>query len=164
MKKNFSLLYILLIVIFSGCEKVTIEDIKEGAKPDEDGKNVVSSDLSGYEWMTVAEAQVAEIDETICVCGYIVASCTRSINNAVFMPPFEGSTAIILAEAPISDGYFYDDELFPVCLTDNKSIRAALNLEDNPELWERRIAILGTKARYMSRPGMKKVIGFQIVE
>lgn len=170
MKRCFLIPYLLLIVIFFGCEKVTIEDVKDSSGQQNNGQQTTGSttnaDLTGEDWLTVAEAQEADIDEVICVRGYIVASCVRSMKNADFLEPFEGSTAIILAEEPVDIDYFQyetDDDLFPVCLTDYKDKRAALNLEDNPELWNRRVLILGTKARYMSVPGMKKVLAYQVL-
>lgn len=103
--------------------------------------------------------------EVICVRGYIVASCTRSMRNADFTEPFEGSTAIILADEPADlDDFKYltDEHLFPVCLTEYKDVRAALNLVDNPQLWNRLVYISGVKSRYMSMPGLKKVLQYQV--
>ena len=60
--------------------------------------------------------------------------------------------------------YETDELLFPVCLTDYKDVRAALNLEDNPRLWNKLVFVYGVKASYMSLPGMKKVMRYQIVE
>lgn len=167
MKRNLLVLYLLLIVIFAGCEKVTIEDVRDGSAPQESSGQTPEAELDGFEWLTITEAQEAELDQTVCVRGYIVASCTRSMNNADFAEPFEGSTAIVLAEEPVDlEDFRYetDDELFPVCLTDYKAVRAALNLEDNPSLWNRRILILGTKARYMGLPGIKKVAAYQLID
>ena len=109
----------------------------------------------------------ATIGEVLCVKGYIVASCTRSMKNADFMEPFDGSPAIILADEPVDLEYFQfesDEHLFPVCLTDYKDVRAALNLEDNPSLWNKQIFIMGVKSRYMSCPGLKKVLQYQVAE
>ncbi len=158
----------LAMLTFSGCEKYIAEEEDSTAQTAPDtGKDIINEDESQIEYLTVAEAQEAEIGTVICVRGYIVASCTRSMGNADFMEPFEGSTAIILADAPVDlDDFQYatDDDLFPVCLTDYADIRAALNLTDNPQLWNREIFITGVKATYMRCPGLKKVMQYQLVD
>ncbi len=162
---------ILCSVLAVGCEKAIITGEEDGTTQGSGGtsgnKDVIDADTSNIEYLTVAEAQDATVGEVICVRGYIVASCTRAMSNADFKPPFEGSTAIILADEPVDTvnfQYATDDDLFPVCLTDYKDVRAALNLEDNPELWNKLIFIIGSKARYMSCPGLKKVLYYQVVD
>lgn len=165
-------LLILLAALVAGCEKAIIGEDAGGGKEehentDSGGKDVIDPDTANIDFLTVAGAQAEELGEVICVRGYVVASCSRSMSNADFKAPFAGSTAIILADEPVDlDDFQYvtDEHLFPVCLTDYKDVRAALNLEDNPRLWNRMIFITGVKARYMSCPGMKKVLGYQIVE
>lgn len=159
-------LLILLSITLSGCENPTIED--ENVKDNDKGndKNITSSYFDELEPLTIEEAQAAEIGTVICVDGYIVASCTRSIGNVVFCPPFEGSTAVVMAAEPVDPETFMytDDDLFPVCLTDYKDVRAAMNLEDNPELWNRHVRIVGVKKSYMGLPGMKMVLGFRLMD
>ena len=152
--------------ILSGCEKYVVEE-EAGNNDNQEipEKDYPSEDIPETDFLTVAEAQAAETGNVICVRGYIVASCTKSMSNADFMEPFEGSTAIILAEEPVDlEDFQYDtdDNLFPVCLTDYKDVRAALNLEDNPELWNRQIFITGVKSSYLRIPGLKKVMHYQI--
>lgn len=158
----------ICIAVLCGCEKavfVTSDTTDESQQST--GKDIINKDTTEINYLTVAEAQEATIGEVICVKGYIVASCTRSMKNADFMEPFEGSTAIILADEPVDLEYFQfesDEHLFPVCLTDYKDVRAALNLEDNPSLWNKQIFITGVKSRYMSCPGLKKVLQYQVAE
>lgn len=154
------------VSLTAACEKDVFD---EGSKPDEEqprpDKGVINKDTAQIDYMTVAEAQEATVGEVICVRGYIVASCTRSMRNADFTEPFEGSTAIILADEPTDlDDFKYltDEHLFPVCLTEYKDVRAALNLVDNPQLWNRLVYISGVKSRYMSMPGLKKVLQYQV--
>lgn len=161
--------FALTALLICGCEKAVIENSTAKGETEENGtggKDVINPDTTEIEYLSVAEAQAADIGEIICVKGFIVASCTRSMKNADFKTPFEGSTAIILADEAVDLDFFQyttDENLFPVCLTDYKDIRAALNLEDHPELWNKQIFITGVKARYMSCPGMKKVLSYQIV-
>lgn len=159
---------LLALTLLAGCEKYVVEGETDSAESTgQTAKDVINEDPSQIVYLTVAEAQEVELGEVICVRGYVVASCTRSMGNADFMEPFEGSTAIILADEPVDlDDFQYatDDNLFPVCLTDYKEIRAALNLTDNPRLWNRRIYITGVKSTYMRCPGLKKVLRYQIAD
>lgn len=168
MKTTHIITAIISIVLLAGCEKAVFDESEY--KTDSDipaDKNVINEDTAKINYLTVAEAQEANVGEIICVRGYIVASCTRSMSNADFMAPFEGSTAIILADEKVDleeFQYATDANLFPVCLTDYKDVRAALNLEDNPELWNKQIFITGVKSRYLSLPGLKKVLQYQITK
>lgn len=168
MQKLLKALLLPMLLALAGCEKYAFE---EGAPADgtqqTGGAYAISEDTAQIDYLTVAQAQRADIGQTICVRGYIVASTTRSMKNADFLEPFEGSTAIVLADEPVDFGNFQyetDEILFPVCLTDYKDVRAALNLEDNPHLWNKLVFVYGVKASYMSLPGMKKVMRYQIVE
>ena len=168
MQKLLKALFLPMLLALAGCEKYAFE---EGGTADgtqqTGGAYAISEDTAQIDYLTVAQAQRADIGQAICVRGYIVASTTRSMKNADFMEPFEGSTAIILADEPVDLEYFQyytDEHLFPVCLTDYKDVRAALNLEDNPSLWNKQIFIMGVKSRYMSCPGLKKVLQYQVAE
>ena len=100
----------------------------------------------------------------ICVKGYVVASTQRSMNNIDFEAPFSGSSAIVLADQKAEVGTGLNSEiLMPVCLTDcSKSIRAALNLVDNPKNHNHLIYIYGVRQTYLSRPGLKEVMDYDI--
>ncbi len=168
MRKTITAIATLCLALLCGCEKAVFEESTstEGT-PETDNKYTINEDTAQIDYLSVAEAQAAEIGQVICVKGYIVASCTRSMANADFMAPFDGSTAIILADIPVDlDDFIFvnDDLLFPVCLTDYKDIRAALNLTDNPSLWNRQIFITGVKSSYMRLPGLKKILRYQIIE
>lgn len=114
--------------------------------------------------LSIEEAQAVSIGSEITVEGYIVGSCTKSMNNADFTAPFEGSTAIILASEPLDldNGVpeTSSNTLFPVCISDYDEIRYALNLEDNPNLWNKHIIVTGTRAKYMARAGLKPIFQF----
>ena len=117
--------------------------------------------------LTISQAWATAEGTVICVKGYLVASTQRSIQNAVFSEPFEGSTAIVLAEEPIknSDIVIDYDDLFPVCLTDaSKGIRDSYNLVTHPEYWNHIVYIYGTRAEYMSMPGLKNVTAIEVGE
>lgn len=169
MKEALISMAIFFVALLTGCEKAVFEDATTSNDKSEqtNNKDIINKDTAKINYMTVAEAQEATVGDVICVRGYIVASCTRSMSNADFRPPFEGSTAIILADAKVDlDDFQYatDDDLFPICLTDYKDIRTALNLVDNPGLWNKQVFITGVKSRYMNLPGLKKVLQYQIIK
>ena len=179
MKKHLSVLVIILFGLIA-CEKPVFDEEKKEEKKTEtvstgesspaetgDGGGTynVPLDTASLNSLTVAEAIEATIGENIWVRGYIVASTTRSMKNIDFLAPFDGSTAIVLCDVPFTmDNSLFDsdDYLFPVCLTESKTVRKDLNLEDNPEIWNHIIYIYGEKSRYMSMPGLKKVAGYYV--
>lgn len=164
---NYAIL-VFILLLFSSCEKTIYteeekEDIENNEGTDDEPENSIDTDQAQF--MSIAEAQQAEDGEVIWMTGYIIGSCQRYMKNADFTEPFEGSSAIILADSMItddSDVYYTDENLFPVCLTTYSSIRAGLNLEDNPQLWNRRIFLVGIKGRYFSRDGIKTVLDYAI--
>ena len=146
----------------TGCGKdIATDDSKQ---PEEPTPPSVIDESQKDNALTVAEAIEAEEGSYICVKGYLVAATQRSIKNADFEKPFSGSSAIVLADKQVEENTEYPTELFPICLTDcSKSIRNALNLEDNPDNHNHLIYIYGVREKYMSMPGMKKVSDFEII-
>lgn len=159
---NGILVLLFCSLLFVGCEKDFTEDDngkdnKENpASPDDGGSD---DDTTWEDALSVAEAQSVEEGTVVCVKAYIVASTTRSLKNAEFKAPFTYSSAIVIADKP-AESLTGDDALMPVCLTDRKKARADLNLVDHPENWNRLIYIIGTREKYMSVPGLKKVSGY----
>lgn len=123
---------------------------------------------SGSDVLSVAQAQAATDETEIVVMGYIVGSCAKSMKNTDFTAPFEGSTAIVLADEPVDTANAplspTDPCLFPVCISTYKDTRESLNLEDNPGLWNKRIMVAGWKKNYLSRPGISQVWGYRILD
>lgn len=118
--------------------------------------------------LSVAQAQAATDETEIVVVGYIVASCAKSMKNTDFTAPFEGSTAIVLADEPVDTANAplspTDPCLFPVCISTYTDTRESLNLEDNPGLWNQRIMIAGWKKNYLNRPGISQVWGYRLLD
>lgn len=159
MKHISTILWMLLFIVVTSCEKEIIDEKDETFATAE----IPAVDESEKDdALTIAEAQLLENDTKVLIKAYIVASTTRSINNADFEAPFEGSSAIVLADVP-ANSIRDNSMLFPVCLTDRKKARAALNLVDNPQNWGHLIYIYGTKEKYMGRAGMKKVDNWEII-
>lgn len=108
--------------------------------------------------MTVAQAQTTSIYDIVTVGAYVVGSCQKSMKYADFEAPFEGSTAILLADQPIDSATFMptndDSRLFPVRINDYSKVRSSINLVDNPQFWNTYIVIRGERIKYLNRAGL----------
>ena len=116
MKRIHILYFLLFSVLLTGCGKDILEEDSQKSESTQETTTVTEEQKSTA--LTVAEAQEVEDGTSICVKGYIVASTTRSINNADFEYPFSGSSAIVLADEPVDAEHFqYEDTqlLFPIC-------------------------------------------------
>ncbi len=112
---------------------------------------------STQDFITVRAALAKDYDEKVCVGGYIVASCTQNIKNIDYTYPFEGSTAIIIADDTIGADSIVPTEIMPVCLTEWPQLRSGLNLVDNPKLHNKRVILSGTISKYLYQKGLKSV-------
>lgn len=161
MKHTCTTVLLALCMLLCACEKeIAAEESKQEQQiiPLDNGLKVSA--------LTVAEAINVEAGTQVCIKAYIVASTQRSMSNCDYTAPFEGSSAIVLADKPVGQSDTdngVDSQLMPVCLTDRKKAREALNLTDNPQNWNHLIYIYGTRERYMSTDGLKKVESFEIV-
>lgn len=168
MKRLLNMVLLLVFVLLTGCQKsIGDEDNENGNNggTGADGATAVITPEMKASALTIAQAQLLADGTPVCVKGYIVASCERSISNADYTSPFEGTTAIVLADKPSNadDNQFETNELFPICLTDAASgIRTSFNLAANPQYWNQYVYIYGTKDGYMSLNGMKKVKAIEV--
>ncbi len=112
--------------------------------------------------VTVAQFLRLDGHPMVYVRGYIVGSCQRSLSNADFEPPFEGHTAVLMAD---SAGEQNTDYMISVHLKKG-AMRDALNLEDHPENFGRKLRVWGTKFTYLGLPGFPEgyVEGYEFVE
>ena len=132
MKRLYNLCFLIVCILFVGCEKSIAPESDSGS-----GISLVGiSDNAKQTALTIAEAQQQPTGTPICVKGFIVASTTKSMSNATYSSPFAGSTALVLAsrQSNGTNTQFDKEELFPICLTDaSKGIKEAYNLESNPQ-------------------------------
>lgn len=112
--------------------------------------------------VTVAQFLALDGHPMVYVTGYIVGSCQRSLSNADFEPPFAGHTAVLMAD---SAGEQNTDYMMSVHLKKG-NMRDALNLEDHPENFGRRLRVWGTKFTYLGLPGFPEeyVEGYEFVK
>ncbi len=165
MQHIFILPLFLIIFLLLGCEKeiITTKEEEETQQENTTSPNLMDDVVIESDTLSVAEAQLAEMGQYITVKGYIVASTTKSMKNIDFEAPFSGSSAIVIADVPAVPRPD-DSQLFPVCLTEWKEGRQYLNLEDNPQLWNHIVYLSGVSDKYMSRPGLKQLYEFTIME
>lgn len=164
--KKALLITALLAAITVGCSKeyvyATPEDSGNTEQTDQKDSSQNSDTIPNY--ITVEAALEREYGEKVCVGGYIVASCSISIKNIDYTYPFEGSTAIVLADDTVSADGTLPTAIMPVCLTDWTDLRKELNLVDNPNLHNKRAILTGTITKYMYKKGLKGVMSAMIDE
>ncbi len=154
----------ILAIAFASCSKEYLIDDTGGKSTSTNSKSTPTDSTSTGQGddndgscITVAAALEREYGEEVCVGGYIVASCSKNIKNADYTYPFEGSTAIILADDTVGTDSIKPSAIMPVCLTEWPRLRSALNLVDNPELHNKRVTLNGTISKYLYRKGLKKL-------
>lgn len=162
MRKSLQFLFLCLsLSLLSGCEKVTFgsEGGEDGnasgsipADPPSSGIDTLYSDVEPVEGSEVGVDQFLHqtIGVEVYVRGYIVGSCQRSIKNADFEAPFEGHTALLLADRR--------DEREKVVAIHLKTgaMRSALNLEDHPENQGKALRVRGKQGSYLGTVGMNE--------
>lgn len=161
MKRLYNLCFLIVCILFFGCEKSIVPESNNSS-----GISLVGiSDNAKQTAMTIAEAQQQPTGTPICVKGFIVASTTKSMSNATYSSPFAGSTALVLAsrQSNGTNTQFDKEELFPICLTDaSKGIKEAYNLESNPQYYNQYVFISGTRDTYLTLSGLKKVKAIEV--
>lgn len=153
----FFLLLLLPIGLTVGCEHpdVTDEDIV-GDDPNAGGGTGGGGSSDDWERRyTVMEFIEKDFDRQVWVQGYIVGACYGKKENANFHPPFEGTSAILLADRP---GQQNMDSIIPIQLVQGVR-RDVLNLEDHPENFGCKAEFFDFKQTYFGLPGMKGAIG-----
>lgn len=161
MKRLYNLCFLIVCILFFGCEKSIVPESNNSS-----GISLVGiSDNAKQTALSIAEAQQQPTGTPICVKGFIVASTTKSMSNATYSSPFAGNTAIVLAsrQSNGTNNQFDKEELFPICLTDaSKGIKEAYNLESNPQYYNQYVFISGTRDTYLTLSGLKKVKAIEV--
>jgi len=93
-------------------------------------------------------------DASVWVEGYIVGSCTKSIKNAVWEPPFSSDNAILLAD---EQGETDANKVISIQLK-TKEYKESIGLATNSNNYNKRIRFLGVKRKYLGIWGMKDLI------
>lgn len=161
---------ILAAALMVGCEKFDPNEFANNTNSTENDEGTewgdeIIPEPTGTNLITVAEAIEAPLDSFIYVQGYIIGSTLRSMKNAIYKPPFESRSSLILSDVPFKESQgFYDDEFLPVRLTDFPDYQRALNLVDHPEHWNKRVNIYAMKCTYLGVPGLKIIEMYEFVE
>ncbi len=142
-------------------------DPNEGGNGSDEDDNNSDPGSESTNCLTIAEAQALTENSNVWVQGYIVGVCKGSTSNTIFEPPFEETTAIVLADVPCNTETIpsdFSEMLFPVQVNDYKLAFDNLHLSKRPELHNKQVKIYGLCTSYMKRKGMKKVLYFLIEE
>ena len=181
MKKLLVLISVIIVsLVLCSCEKVYIEGgdgkLEETAGTgedddddgwDDDGWDVDDDyypDDSGFEVadeVDVATFMSTPIYTQVWVSGYIVGAATGAGGRPKydFEPPFDYDTALLLADEPDADVV---EKVISVCLTNcSKSLRARLNLKDNPDNKGRRLSVFGFQDIYLDLYGIGKIDSYE---
>ena len=118
---------------------------------------ITAPSASAAETITVAEA-IANNTGTATVKGFIVGTAISG-SNYDQEAPFTSATNLGLADSPNETD---PTKILPVQLPTG-SIRTALNLKDNPNLFKTEVTITGSLEAYFSVPGLKSPTAYTII-
>ena len=104
---------------------------------------------------TVAEAQaIGKTDTAVWVKGYVVGTVKGSMKNGCqFEPPFTVDSNVLLADTFPTDWW----HCLPVELKSGFMYHYALNLVDNPDVFQQKRRIKGDIIAYYDVPGMRNL-------
>nr|WP_239454092.1 5'-nucleotidase C-terminal domain-containing protein [Bacillus suaedaesalsae] len=115
--------------------------------------------VKAAEVITVADA-IANNTGTATVEGYIVATATSGPTYK-FVGPFTVASNIAIADSPDETD---KTKILPVQLVSGTSVRAGLNLIDNPENHKAKVQITGSLEAYFGVAGLKSPTAYTIIE
>lgn len=163
MKKAYLSFLLIVCFLFASCTKNVYEYYGENPETENEQEGDGSNKKDGYEFeydhnskvQTVASFITADFgDASVWVEGYIVGSCTKSIKNAVWEPPFSSDNAILLAD---EQGETDSDKVISIQLK-TKEYKENIGLATNSNNYNKRIKFLGVKRKYLGIWGMKDLI------
>ncbi len=126
-----------------------VEEETDSVESSTEDADTLASDTTAVDSVvTVSQFINCYFPGEIWVQGYIVGSCQRSHSNADFEAPFEGRTAILLA-----DSIGEREEVIAIHLKTGL-MRDRVNLEDNPQHYGRLFRVKGKQGRYLGFVGM----------
>ena len=129
--------------------------------PDVTDGNDNNSDGNKDREVTVTEFINEKSLSGVNVTGYIVAACAKSKNNAKFMPPFTGQTAVLLADNPNETNV---EKTIAIQLKSGTEIRKTVNLEEHPENHKKRLRVFGYRTDYLGLKGIKDVGSWELLD
>ncbi len=134
-------------------------DPNEGGSGEEhdfnDDNDNTGKDFTTGDTLTCQQFINANISGGVYVYGYIVGACTKSINNADFVPPFTAPQALLIAD---SKNERDADNLVSIELKSGGKWRSQFNLKDNPKNLGRRVIVFGYRTTYLKIIGIKSPV------
>ncbi|WP_077195785.1 DUF6359 domain-containing protein [Prevotella ihumii] len=157
MKHLISLLFLLFLTVLFGCEK---DLVNETSNSESDNIETESEEVELYSDTAISVQQFKNQDfgdKYVWVAGYIVGSCSKSIDNAIWEPPFEYDTAILLADEPEET----DPEQVIAIKLQDETLKDQFSLMRNPEIYGAKVCFCGKQQKYLGIIGMKNsIIGY----
>lgn len=127
-----------------------------------DGNDNSDSEYSKGDILTVSQfINAKEGLPQVYVEGYIVAACANNKKNADFDPPFNMSSAILLADSKDERDV---EKTVSISLKSGSNIRKALNLEENPKMLHKKVKVFGLRTTYLGLKGIKDVGSWELLD
>ncbi len=151
------------------CEKARFDN-QEDKGPNTEKSEGTADTTAARCWLTVGEtlevldgdAPDSLIIKADGIVGYIVGAIKgTTISGATFTPPFTVASNLLIADDSLERDIA---RCMPVQLLSGSTIRAALNLVDNPLNLHRKIAVSGAIDEYFRVWGIKQVTDFLWIE
>lgn len=149
----------------TSCEKAILPE-EEKSKNTEKTDTINTNNPSGgtdekTDYISVDSAIALPNNTYVKMKGYIVGSCSRSINNAIFTVPTDYSQSILMADRMTETS---PDHLIAVKLTDRTNARRDLNLLDNNVNLHKRVIITAMRVNYLGIAGVKGVDDYEFAD
>ena len=160
--KTLSHILFLLLLLFTACGKVELEEAsgKSDGKENTDKGDTddTQSDSTVYTVSTLAAApDTTEVTLKAYIVGYMPGS---SVMGAIFSADGAVQTNLVLADSPNEQDA---SNCATAQLLKDSDARDALNLQDNPDMLHARVKLSGLKMKYCYAAGLKPVYDYEIL-
>lgn len=160
--KTLSHILFLLLLLFTACGKVELEEAsgKSDGKENTDKSDTddTQSDSTVYTVSTLAAApDTTEVTLKAYIVGYMPGS---SVKGAIFSADGAVQTNLVLADSPKEQDA---SNCATAQLLKDSDARDALNLQDNPDMLHARVKLSGLKMKYCYAAGLKPVYDYEIL-
>lgn len=159
--KRCILAALLVLACLTSCEQIELAKTDGSTGDDSNQSTQITAPLRTGEGTmdapyTVDELKTAALDDgtIVWVIGYAVGTAYSGMNNAVFLPPFEHDSNILLASRVDCTN---TAECVPVRLNNDKT-KEGLSLKSDESRYQQCVMIHGSVGRYLSTTGITSIV------
>lgn len=145
------------MILFSSCENVNLEETQKDNTASNQTTIITTPLRTGngtmaapYTVTDVLQKGEALYNQEVWVIGYAVGTAYNGMNNAVFTPPFQHDSNILLAN---SINCTETAECVPVKLI-KKKLKEGISLQNLPTMYQQCLMIQGTIGKYLNTSGI----------